>query len=65
MPPEDLPAALDLFKIDAGRFPLLKEVEEYILEATLEKGDCVYVPALYWVQFETQGKESSLLGFEF
>lgn len=49
--PEDLPEALDLYTIDTGRFPLLAEVQDYILEATLEKGDCVYVPALYWVQF--------------
>ena len=63
--PEDLPDLLDLYKIDEGRFPLLAEVKDYILEATLEKGDCIYVPSLYWMQFETQGLETSMLSFEF
>ena len=51
--PHTLPEALDLFKIDAEKFPLLDEVREYILEAELSKGDCIFVPSLYWYQFET------------
>ena len=48
LPPMDVPEALDLFKIDAEAFPLLEEVKEYILEATLFKGDCVFIPSMYW-----------------
>ena len=46
--PLTVPRELDLFKIDGERFPLLQEIEEYILEATLEKGDCVFIPSMYW-----------------
>jgi len=30
-----LPEFIDIFNIDENKFPLLKEVEEYILETTL------------------------------
>ena len=63
--PNQLPDALDLFAIDAEKFPLLDEVRDYVLEATLNKGDCVFVPSLYWFQYETQGDESTLLAFEY
>ena len=63
--PLALPEALDLFSIDAEKFPLLDEVREYILEAELQKGDCIFVPSLYWYQYETQGKESTILAFEY
>ena len=53
MEPLALPEALDLFSIDAEKFPLLDEVREYILEAELQKGDCIFVPSLYWYQYET------------
>lgn len=41
---EELPEFLDIFDIDAKTFPLLHEVEDHILETTLNQGDCVYVP---------------------
>jgi len=43
-----LPRGLDLFKIDKKEFPLLDEVQDYILEATIEQGDCIFVPSLHW-----------------
>ena len=46
--PQELPEALDLFKINEDMFPLLAEVSEYVLETTLNKGDCVFVPSLHW-----------------
>ena len=50
-----MPEALDLYDVDEVkvRFPLLAEVSDYILEATLKKGDCVFVPSLHWFQYET------------
>ena len=56
---------LDLFNIDEEKYPLLKEVEDYILEATMEKGDCIFLPALYWTQYQTQGELSTILTFEY
>lgn len=54
-----------MYRIDSERFPLLHEVQEYILEQELEKGDCIFVPSMYFMQFQTQGKESTILGFEY
>lgn len=51
--PEVVPEDLDLFKINAEKYPLLEEVKKYILEATLNKGDCIYVPSMWWTQFKT------------
>ena len=65
MDPLTLPEDLDLFKLDFEKFPLLEEAEDYVLEATLEKGDCIFVPSLYWMQFETQVKLSMMLSFEY
>ena len=65
LPPTELPEDISLFKVKAEKFPLLEEVKEYILEAQLEKGDCVYVPALWWFQFQTQSEESTILSFEY
>ena len=56
LPPMDVPNDLDLFKIDAEVFPLLDEVKEYILETQMEKGDCVFIPSMYWSQYQTQGE---------
>lgn len=40
----DIPEWINLFEIDEERFPLLKEVEDYILTVKLRSGDCLYVP---------------------
>jgi hypothetical protein len=42
------PSDLDFFNINEKRFPLLKEIEPFLLEATLQKGDCVYIPNRSW-----------------
>jgi len=56
---------LDFFNIDKEKFPLLAEIEDYVLEATLKKGDCMFVPSHHWVQYETQEDESTILAFKF
>lgn len=48
VPPTMLPDDIDLYSTDNEKFPLLGEVKEYVLEATLNKGDCVYLPSLWW-----------------
>jgi len=58
--PEDIPSDIDMFNIDTTQFPLLALVSDYILNAKLEKGDCVYVPALYWIQSESQEEKTML-----
>ena len=63
--PLTLPDDIDLFKLNFDKYPLLKEAEDYVLEATLEKGDCIFAPSLYWMQFETEGDMSMMLSFEY
>ena len=63
--PQALPNELDLFNVDEEKFPLLAEVQEYILESTLAKGDCIFVPSMYFMQFQTEAAESTILGFEY
>lgn len=48
MHPRDIPPHLNFFSIDEEQFPLTKEIEEFILEARVETGDCLYIPNLYW-----------------
>ena len=56
LPPNTLPESLDLFVIDEEKFPLLAEEQDYIQEITLEKGDCIFIPAMFWWQYETQSE---------
>lgn len=52
------PAGIDLFDVHDD-FPLLQEVDKYILEARLKKGDCMFIPSHYWRQIEVESKEST------
>jgi hypothetical protein len=47
--PTELPDDVSFFNVDKAVYPLLFEVKEYIQSAVLRKGDCVYVPAFYWL----------------
>lgn len=42
---------LDFFNIDYNKYPFAKQVK--FLEVTLEEGDCMYVPAFYYIQSKT------------
>ena len=44
---------------------MLYEVRDYILEGTLEKGDCVFAPSLWWMQTQTLGDETTMISFEY
>lgn len=44
---------VDFFKPDYDRFPLLSQVK--FITVTLDAGDCMYVPAYYYIQSETKG----------
>ena len=57
---EKLPPAaspIDFFNIDYDHFPFAKQVN--FLEITLELGDFVYIPAYYYIQSKTIGKDGS------
>jgi hypothetical protein len=48
LPPTEIPEDIDLFAVNEAKYPLLKQVETHILKATLNGGDCIYIPAYYW-----------------
>jgi len=61
--PHEIPEDISLFKVNATKYPLLGEVQEYILFGRVEKGDCLYLPDYWWVQNETQSEESTWITF--
>ena len=63
--PEDVPHEIDLFHMEElfEEYPLLEEANEYILTGEINKGDCLYVPALFWMQTENISTMSSHLTF--
>lgn len=42
---------VDFFDIDKQKYPLTTQIN--FVEATLEAGDCMYVPAYYYMQTKT------------
>ena len=48
---------IDFFKIDYDHFPFAKQFK--LLEVTLQPGDCLYVPAYYYIQSKTIGLDGS------
>lgn len=46
--PRALPEDLDLYSVDAQKYPELAKIKDYILNVTVKKGDCLYVPELYY-----------------
>jgi len=45
---------LDFFNVDHAEFPLASQFE--FIEVTLRAGDCMYVPAYFYIQSETKGE---------
>ena len=63
--PTALPEDITLFKVDAEKYPLMDEIKDHILGATLNKGDCIYIPSLYWEQSRTLSDRSMLITFTY
>ena len=63
--PAMLPKDITFFDIDAEKYPLMAEIEDHILTSTLEKGDCIYVPSLHWIESRTLTEEAMLVTFTF
>ena len=64
--PEHIPEDINFFKFDeakAEKYPLFAEVQEYLLFGRVEKGDCIYIPAFWWIQNQTESKESTYMTF--
>jgi hypothetical protein len=59
--PRALPGDLSLFDVNPEKYPQTANVQDYILDVTVEKGDCLYIPALYYFQSETSAKESTIV----
>ena len=54
---------VNFFEPDYEKFPLMKNA--VILEAKLEAGDCIYIPAFYYIQSETVVGESKFVTSEY
>lgn len=61
---DEAPHDVDLFNV-LDKYPLLQEVDRYILEATLKKGDCLYIPSHYWRQWEVESDEMTQVTIAF
>lgn len=63
--PTALPEDITLFEINAEKYPLMESIKDHILSATLNKGDCIYLPSLYWVHTRTLTDEAMLITFTY
>jgi hypothetical protein len=63
--PNESPIDFFSTNVDSSKFPLYSETK--VLGVTLKAGQCMFVPAFYWVQSETKtGNEHSILvNYEF
>ena len=43
----------------------MESIKDHILSVTLTKGDCIYLPSLYWVQSRTLTDEAMLITFTY
>ena len=50
---------LDFFNIDEDAYPSTKQVK--FIDAKLNAGDCMYIPAFYYVQSKTTGGGESII----
>ena len=61
--PSEIPEDIDFFNVNKDKYPLLAQIEKHILATKLKKGDCLYVPAFYWVQTRSHSEQSMFLTF--
>ena len=47
--PSEVPEDIDLYSPNTSKYPLLAEAEDYIKTATVNKGDCLYIPSYYFI----------------
>ena len=47
---------LDFFNIDQSKYPYAASVK--FIDAKLNAGDCVYIPAYYYIQSKTTGADN-------
>ena len=48
--PDVIPHEIDFFNLHASydKYPFLRDMSDYVLTTQAEKGDCLYIPALFW-----------------
>ena len=52
-----------MFTLDEQKYPLLVEVSDYIQAVVLRKGDCLYVPSYYWLQYVSTKGDAIFINF--
>ena len=63
--PRELPEEISFFTPDLTKYPNMKEMTKNILDVSLEPGDCLYLPELYYYQSRTLTEESTILTLNF
>ena len=60
-----IPKEIDFFNIQAAfeQYPLTKIADEHIQFTILQKGDCAYIPSLYWMQSKITSDHAMFLNF--
>ena len=43
----------------------MAEIQDHILQATLMKGDCLFIPSLHYVQQRTLSRDAMLITFTY
>ena len=61
--PTALPNDITLFNVDEEKYPLMDQTKDHIQHVEIEKGDCLYVPSLYWMQSKTISSEAMMMTF--
>lgn len=60
---EQIPEDVNLYKIDKEKYPLLEQVSSYIQTVKLQKSDCIYIPAFFFMQIRSLADLSITCGF--
>ena len=54
-----------MFTLDEQKYPLLVEMSDYIQAVVLSKGDCLYVPSFYWLQYVSTKGDAIFINFQY
>ena len=65
--PNEVPKEINFFNLRAAfdTYPLTEHAFEHIQTVELSKGDCVFIPALYWTQTRIDSVNAMHLSFNF
>ena len=60
---KDHEVPVDFFKVDLEKFPFAKYVS--FIDVELKAGDCLYVPAFFYLQSQTMAEETVMITLQY